>query len=260
MSGKSDLLKGISHEDEKRVFAKALDKANLSVKINSPQFSDFMDPYKAHKLKEICSGCEFNAVLYGGYADAERLKVGFFPFFAEADYTAFPITYIEVSYNSKYSRPLTHRDFLGSVLGLGITREKVGDIYINGDKAVIFADSDIADYIAVNLERVSHTKVNTRIIECFTPVQSDVKTKKLTVASLRIDAVVSGALNISRGKASELIKGEKAFINWRQVTSVSQDVAEGDMITLRGYGRVKVAEVLGKTKKDRLLINTEIYK
>lgn len=77
MASKKDLLKSISDEDERKIFAKALDKGNLCAKINVPQFSDFMDPYKAHKLGEICRGCEFNTVLYGGYEDAERLKVGF---------------------------------------------------------------------------------------------------------------------------------------------------------------------------------------
>ena len=140
MASKKDLLKSISDEDERKIFAKALDKGDLCAKINVPQFSDFMDPYKAHKLGEICRGCEFNTVLYGGYEDAERLKVGFFPYYDEGDYTSFPISYVEVTYNGKYSKTLTHREFLGSVLGLGITRDKVGDIYIQNEKAVIMVE------------------------------------------------------------------------------------------------------------------------
>ena len=260
MASKKDLLKSISDEDERKIFAKALDKGDLCAKINVPQFSDFMDPYKAHKLGEICRGCEFNTVLYGGYEDAERLKVGFFPYYDEGDYTSFPISYVEVTYNGKYSKTLTHREFLGSVLGLGITRDKVGDIYIQNEKAVIMVDEDIADYIVSNLERVSHTKVNAKIIDHFESAPSEGNAKKITVASLRIDAVLSGALNISRGKVSDLIKGEKAFVNWKQITSVSENIKDGDMITLRGFGRVKVIETLGKTKKDRFLIDIEIYK
>ena len=67
-------------------------------------------------------------------------------------------------------------------------------------------------------------------------------------------------MNISRGKVSDLIKGEKAFVNWKQITSVSENIKNGDMITLRGFGRVKVIETLGKTKKDRFLIDIEVYK
>lgn len=260
MINKNNLLKGISDADEKKIFAKALDKANLAVKIQSPQFSDFMDPYKAHKLKELCFSQGFDVLLYGGYDEAERLKVGFFPSFENEYSELFPISNIEVSYNGRYSRKLTHRDFLGSVLGLGITREKIGDIIIEDERAVLFTDTDIADYIIVNLERVGHTKVNTKILQSYNPEQSKGQEKRLTVASLRIDAVLSGALNISRGKTADLIKGEKAFVNWRQITSVSETIKEGDMITLRGAGRVKVTEILGTTKKDRILINTEIYK
>ncbi len=260
MASKKDLLKGISDEDERKVFSKALDKGELALKINVPQFSDFMDPYKAYKLNELCADSLYNVVLYGGYSDAERLKIGFFPEYYEGDHTLFPISYVEIKYNGKYSKTLTHREFLGSVLGLGITRDKVGDIYIQDEKAVVMVDSDIADYIVSNLERVSHTKVNAKIIEDFAPVPSEIKVKKITVASLRIDAVLSGALNISRGKVADLIKGEKSFVNWKQVTSVSDNIKDGDVVTLRGFGRIKVAEILGKTKKDRFLLSVEVYK
>lgn len=219
-----------------------------------------MDPYKAYSIRDMLlyNGCEIMA--YGGYDECERVKLGFFPEFTVADSSLFPVTPVEISYNSDFSRTLTHRDFLGSILGLGITREKTGDIIIEESRAIAFVDSDIADYIAVNLERVAHTKVRVKILNHFTPVKKEALEKRLTVASLRLDALLSGALNISRGKAADLIKGEKAFINWKKVISVSHSVNEKDVVTLRGVGRVKINEIMGTTKKDRILINVSVFK
>ena len=261
MISRERLLKAADSEEERLLMSKAVDRANTAIKTFSPEFTVFMDPYKAHSMIDAFSyERDVKAMAWGGYDEAERLKIGFFPEFTECDTALFPITPVRISYNPDFSRRLTHRDFLGSVLGLGITREKMGDIILDEGQAVIFADKDIADYIAVNLERVAHTKVRTNILDGFTPKPREAAEKKLTVASLRLDAVISNALNISRGKAAELIKGEKAYINWKSETSVSKAVAEGDIITLRGYGRVKIREIMGTTKKDRILLRLIIYK
>ena len=225
--------------------------------------SQFMDPYKAYKFKSILSvERELNLVLYGGYDMSERLKLGFFPGYEEfePDFNSFPISAIEIKYNSQFSSRLTHRDFLGSILGLGITREKIGDIILEDSRAVAFADNDIADYICVNLDKVKRTKVKCKVLQDYKPRVNEIAEKKFTVASLRLDAVLSNAFNISRGKISDLIKGEKAFLNWKNEVSVSKTVAENDIITLRGYGRIKIIEIIGNTKKDRILINVGIYK
>jgi RNA-binding protein YlmH len=240
----------------------------VAEKTYTAEFSDFMDPYKAHKLcTAFNNDSSITAVCYGGYEDSERLTVGFFPEYSVPDgadiseyYALFPIQPIEIAYNAKYSRSLTHRDFLGSMLGLGITREKTGDIIIEEDKAVAFVKTEIADFIAVNLERVAHTSVNTKLLSDYVPKQAEKVEKRFTVPSLRLDAVVSDAFNMSRGKASELIKGEKVFLNWQCTASTSKPVDVGDVITVRGTGRVKITEVVGVTKKDRILINTVIYK
>lgn len=261
MISRDKLLKSAADEDERLLMSKAVDRANAAIKSFAPEFTVFMDPFKAHSIADAFKyERDIKIMTYGGYEDSERLKIGFFPEFTECDAALFPITPVKISYNANFSRKLTHRDFLGSVLGLGITREKTGDIILDEGQAVIFADSDIADYIAVNLERVAHTKVSTRILECFTPKPKESAEKKLTVASLRLDAVLSNSLNISRGRAADLIKGEKAYINWKSETSVSKAVGEGDIITLRGYGRVKITEIMGTTKKDRILLRLIIYK
>lgn len=257
---RKEILSHIGNEEERLAAAKAIDKLSVAIKTFTPEFTMFMDPYKAYSLRDMLLNNDCDILVYGGYEESERVKIGFFPEFSEPLKADFPITTVEISYNAQYSRALSHRDFLGSMLGLGITREKTGDIIIEKGRAIAFVDSDIADYIVVNLEKVGHTKVRVKIIENFMPKEKETLEKKITVASLRLDAVLGGALNISRGKASDLIKGEKAFINWKKTISVSHTVAEGDIITLRGVGRVKINEVMGTTKKDRILINISVFK
>ncbi len=255
-----DLLNSISDSDERLALAKAIDRLELAKKTYTPEFSIFMDPYKAYSIRDMLLNNECDILIYGGYGDSERVKIGFFPEFSNAGINDFPIKAVEISYNLQFSRTLSHRDFLGSILGLGITREKTGDIIIDDGKAVAFVDSDIADYIVINLERVGHTKVRVKVLENFNPKPKEVQEKRLTVPGLRIDAVLSGALNISRGKASDLIKSEKAFVNWKKITTISHSVKENDVVTLRGVGRVKINEVMGITKKDRILINVSVFK
>ena len=259
MISESELLKKFESKEDRYIAAEALEKAENVMFTGMPQFTDFMDPYKAHSLKDALWGYG-RIVMYGGYAESERLKIGFFSEFDNADEKAFNIVPVEISYKRKFSRELSHRDFLGSVLGLGIAREKTGDIIVEYDRAVIYTDSDIADYIEMNLERVGHTKVNVKILEDYVPPVKETKEKMITLSSLRLDSLLSGAFNISRGRVSELIKGEKAFINWKKTVSPSKNVAEGDLVTLRGTGRVKVCEAVGNTRKGRILVRVVVYK
>lgn len=262
MFNKGELLKAVK-EEERVLFARAIDRAALAVKTFEPQFSDFMDPFKMAQLSEICRGEHnfgLNPMIWGGCEGTERCIMGFFPDFTEPDPELFPISCIKMSYNGKFSRQLTHRDYLGSVLGLGISREKTGDIFIEDDCAYMFMDKDVASFVVSSLERVGHTKVKTDFAKDYKRSAEEGTEKRFTVASLRLDAVLSGAFNISRGRIAELIKGEKAFVNWQSITSAAHTVSQGDMLTLRGTGRVMIKEICGITKKDRVALVAEIYK
>lgn len=262
MFDKQSILKNVFKPEEKLVFSKALDRAYSCIKNYEPAFTEFLDPYKISCILNLLGNkYDFNIRVFGGIFNCERQKIGFFPEFMLEEDFIFPISAVEIEYNLKYSKNLTHRDFLGSLIGLGIVRGKLGDILIEDGKAVVFVDSDIADFINSNLEKVGHTKVKTKIISI-----DDIKVdddfedvKNITLSSLRIDTVLSGVFNLSRGKAAELIKAEKAFVNWNICESVSRLVSEGDIITLRGFGRVKIVQFLGKTKKDKFLVGVHRF-
>lgn len=246
-------------EDEKILFARLSDKVGSAVKTCRPTFSYFLDPYTAHKAADFFRSRDIVTFAYGGYEDAERRIVGFFPEYCPVDKEEFPLKAIEVSYNGKFSRPLTHREYLGSVMGLGINREMVGDICLKEEGAVVFVCERVADYILTGLERVSRTAVKTKELKEYTLAPKTKKEKRLTIASLRVDRLLSAAFNISGSKSSEAVKSGKVFINWKEENSPSKLLKEGDIITLRGSGRVKIDSVEGVTKKDRIAINIIIY-
>lgn len=262
MFNKQELLKNVKDSSEKILYAKALDKALYTLKCFEPSFSDFFDPYKVSNLISLMGNMGLNTMVYGGYENSERCMIGFFPEYMEPEYEKFPIAIVEIRYNGQYSRVLSHRDFLGSILGLGLNRDKVGDILLEDERALVFLDESIADYVCVNLERVGRTKVNVKISDSsiLKDNTENVTEKKITVASLRLDGVLSGVFNLSRGKIADLIKGEKAFVNWNMTVNGAKTLSEGDVITLRGIGRVKITEICGKTKKDRFLIDVSVYK
>lgn len=260
---KHSILKNVSKPDEKLIFSKALDRAYYCIKNYEPAFTEFLDPYKiASVIALIGNERDFNIRVFGGIDNCERKKIGFFPEFMVEEDCIFPISAVQINYNSSFGKKLTHRDFLGSLIGLGIARTKIGDILIEDEDIFVFVDEDIADFININLERVGHTKVKTKIISVDeVEIKEDFgDLRNITLASLRLDAFLSGVFNLSRGKVSDLIKSEKAFVNWNICESPSKLISEGDIVTLRGFGRVKVIDFLGKTKKGRFLIAINKFK
>nr|WP_317356866.1 YlmH/Sll1252 family protein [uncultured Tyzzerella sp.] len=263
MINKQQLLSNIQNKDDKILFSKIIDQLNFCIKNYEPTFTEFLPMLKYLEINSLLSKqhIDQNIFCFGGFENAERVIIGFFPEYIEPEEKSFPISILEVTYNEKYSRELTHRDFLGSLLGLGIDRGKVGDIIIEDNKALCFLNNDIIDYININLEKVGRTKIKTKILSLndYTIPKPKLETKNIIVSSLRLDAVLAGAFNISRGKVSEYIKGEKAFINFVIETNGAKNVKTTDIITLRGLGRIKILDIVGKTKKDRIVLNIGKY-
>ncbi len=262
MFNKQNILKNVSKPDEKLIFSKAFDRAYYCIKNYEPAFTEFLDPYKISSILSLLGNqYDLNIYVFGGTSNCERQKIGFFPDFMIEEEYVFPISVLEITYNPKFSKKLTHRDFLGSIIGLGIVRGKTGDIIIEDEKAFVFVDDDIAEFICSNLEKVGHTKVNVSIVPLdLVNINNDLEEiKNITAVSLRIDAVLSKIFNLSRGKVSDFVKSEKVFLNWSICENASKIVSEGDIITLRGFGRVKIIEFIGKTKKDRFLISIRKY-
>ena len=186
--------------------------------------------------------------------------VAFLPDALYYDYE-YPIQIIEVTPSSKrFAEDLTHRDYLGALMNLGIERSKVGDIIVEDQKGLIFVKEELAEYIADNLTVVRHTNVNTSIGK---GVKVDYEPRfeelKGTVSSIRLDSVLALAYPLSRSKITAQIEAGKVFVNGKLITSNGYRLKDNDIISVRKMGRIAYDGILSETKKGRYLISVRKY-
>lgn len=256
MYSRNELLKKASNSQEKLIISRVLDKVDICLKKHNMTFTDFLNPTETafiynNILKNIR---DVNFLIFGGTDECERNIIGFSPEYMDICKNDFPIKAINIKRNIKFSSDLSHRDYLGSILGIGIDREKTGDIIIFDDCAMCFVLENVADYIAANLVKIGRTSVKTEVLnitEIDIP-KANIIEKRATVSSMRLDSVIGAAFNISRGKSQDFIHSEKVNVNWIPINNVSHILKENDMISVRGKGRFRIGNEIGKTKKDRL--------
>lgn len=197
---------------------------------------------------------------FGGYELAERQMAAFIPDALYYDWE-YPIECLEIKpLNARFADPLTHRDYLGAILNLGIERGKTGDILVDEKKAYLFCTGKMAEFIKAELLRVRHTSVlcQTILPEAFeNPVRTEVLSG--TVASVRLDSVLALAFRISRSSLVGLIEAGKVFVNGKMIVSNGYTLKEEDIISARGLGKFKYNRTVSHTKKGRCLVEIEKY-
>ncbi|MBR5441908.1 MAG: hypothetical protein IKV44_03055 [Clostridia bacterium] len=231
---------------------------NRSQNRNIYTYSDFLN---MHEQTLLHQEIKFGFALYGGYEDAER-KIACFGSEDDFGYAPQPpVAIICVApLSQKFSDDLTHRDFLGSILGLGIKRETLGDIIIKSNKGYVICLEGIVQYIIDNLTKVRHTSVYCEVCDQLpTDALPQPTEKTVIVSSLRLDGIISAVYNVSRSKSSALIDSERVFINGRLTANNSAPLKENDIISVRGQGRFRFKEISGDTRKGRIRILCEVY-
>lgn len=253
------LLNQFSNAEQKLEFSKILDGAAVCLKQHEPVFSGFLDPLKAGAFVHAVlreESLPVNVVSFGGYPQAERRMLGLCPGDMALSDEDFPIDAVEMTYNAKFGRPPSHRDFLGALLGLGIERRSVGDIVPAPGRALVVVHRKLAGYVCANMEKAGSTRVKAdvkRLADVTFP-QSSKQARKITLSSLRIDNVVSACFHVSRREAAALIAAERVYVNWIPVSGPSKPVSEKDAVTVRGMGRVEIGEMAGRTKKGKWIL------
>ena len=233
-----------------------LDLAEAVMKTARFRISPFLDPYGQEIAETICANCDGIQLDFdGGYVGAERQRA----MLRHRDFAGTPdgfsISCVEAAWNGQFAR-LTHRDVLGAVMGLGIERELIGDILPAADTAKIICDAKIADFIVNNLTMIGAVGVKTvrGDVADIAPREERTKEIRATVASLRLDSIVAAGFGISRSRAADDIAADKVKLNWQSAASASKTIKEGDVLSMRGRGRVEVTEVRGQTKKGRTVV------
>lgn len=228
------------------------------LKYKSVKFSHFISPHELAVFRAHCHlPADVTYMAYGGSDDAERMILGFFPDFAEPSESDFPIVPVLI----KNLSGCNHRDVLGAVLGLGIKREMVGDIYFDGDSAVIMCETNAKDYILYNLKTVGRKKVDTE--ECPDDVTCQIKHEfrefDVIVSSMRLDAIVSAVAGMGRSESSKHISQDNVNVNFTVENNPDKKLNPGDVVSIRHHGRFVVEDILGKTKKDRIVLKIKKY-
>lgn len=258
MSEREKILRYYRSTGDAELSAKLLDLAEITLKNRKYKVSEFLDPYGQSIAETIVAHYDSLAMeTNGGYAGAERVKVAFIDndFLNYASSLDFGLTSIAINWDSRYAR-LSHRDVLGALMSLGIKREVLGDIIMADEKCYVITDNSMATYIAQNLTEVGQATVSVSLanLDDIPAKEEKVKEIRATVASLRLDSVAASGYGMSRTRMADDIAAAKVKINWQDAKSPSQTVKVGDVISMRGRGRIEVVEIPGQTKKGRYSI------
>ncbi len=246
-------------KEEKMLVSSLLDKAGRAEQKNIPIYSSFLDLHMQSLAMAQQKQYRCTFLLWGGYADAERKIAVFLPDYMDApDEDALSVVRVEV----KNSAKLTHRDYLGSVLGTGLKREQIGDILVDEKGATVIVKSEIAEFLAQNLLKVARENVSCSVFALSEAVFAPTEPKSeivVSAASLRLDKITAEAFKVSRTDASAAILSGKVFVNQREILKPDFAVAEGDKVTFRGKGKAELSAVLGLSKKGKQRISIKIY-
>lgn len=240
------------NDDEKRLMARLNELVQKAVHGSAGQ-SDFMDLRQqelavAVAVNESAIGWKLD----GGYEEAERKRLLVYPEWQVEVNDR--IAYLLISHQGCQEEPIGHRDYLGAVLNLGIKREKLGDIVLQQNAgAFLIVDVDLVDFICQQLSRVKHSHVVVERIrdEEFVYEPQELTSLQVNLASLRLDAAVASAYNLSRSVVDSLIEGGQVKLNHKEIYKCSAPLKVGDLITVRGQGRFRLEEVGGISRKGR---------
>lgn len=250
MLPREDLLKGVENRE---IVARVIDQAEHAIKTWEVVVSYFLSPPESAEVKGAFGKLtDLQFVAWGGYAQAERQRLAIAQTELPLDVSQVSLAVVEIAGNFLFD-PATHRDFLGALLGTGLVREKVGDIIVLGERgAQAIVVPELVEFLQMSLTQVRSVPVKTRLIDPNELKVREPKKKEMTTveASLRLDAIASAGFGMSRSKMADQIAAGDVRVNWKENTSSSHQLKSGDLIAIRGKGRVEVGEIM-VTKKDR---------
>lgn len=251
---KRERIERLAQTDEDKVLlARLYDRLNAAAVRNVPAAGPFLSPREQAIARQLLPGTEFR--FFGGYEGAERAVFCHIPDYLDPE--AFlngedgPVQAVSARYYEKDS--LSHRDFLGALMGAGVKRETVGDILVQPGLCQFFVTREIAPFILQNLESAGRTKLQLSPLALseVSPPEAETKEIRGTVAALRLDSVISVGFGIARGAAADYIEGGRAAINGLPCEKPDRLLRETDRITVRGLGKIELKTVGGTTRKGR---------
>ena len=247
--------------EDRMLLAKLWDKINAGINKNIPSHTCFLSPREQEMCRFLFGGAP-GLHAFGGYEDAERRMLCYLPDYLDEGSLSdedSPIVCLRATFYD--GDVLTHRDFLGALMGAGIAREAVGDILVGTGQCDFFVTDEIAAYLLQNFASAGRTKFRLKQIPLSDAAlpQSQVLIIKDTLASMRLDGVVSAGFRISRSLATQAITAGKVAVDGLSCEKPDKTVTEGCKIALRGSGKIKLEKVNGQTKKGRISVEIHRY-
>ena len=240
--------------DDRMLLAKVWDKINTGIPRDVPAYSCFLSPREL-ELTRLLFGEPDGLLRFGGYPNAQRQMLCYLPEYLSQDSLMeedSPVVCLRATYHS--GDKLSHRDFLGSLMGSGVARESVGDICVGDGSCDFFATKEIAPYLLSSFDSAGRTKLHLQQIplaQASIP-QPQIRPIRDTLASLRLDAVIGLGFQVARGPASACVTSGKVTVNGLPCIKPDRAIAPGDVIAVRGSGKIKLEECSGQTKKGRI--------
>ncbi|NJN38763.1 MAG: photosystem II S4 domain protein [Acaryochloridaceae cyanobacterium CSU_3_4] len=258
MLPKAQLLQSVEHSD---CLSRLLDQATQALKTWEVVLSTFLSPPELAEAQQMfASLTEFTTLAWGGYAQAERQRLAIARADLPLDKTQVELAAISIAGNFLFD-PASHRDFLGAILATGIDRNQVGDILVLGERgAQAIAAPPLIPFLETHLTQVRTVPVQVEAIPWEQLQVREPRCKEMTTveASLRLDAIASAGFGLSRSKMVNLINTGEVRVNWKEISQASYTLKTGDLITIRGKGRLQLGEV-NLTKKERYRIQMKRY-
>ena len=258
---RSNIEKIAREPEDKLLLAKLWDKIQAGIRKNIPASTSFLSP-REQEMAKFLFGEEDGIFYFGGYESAERKMVAFLPEYLEEGYLLdedSPIVCLRATFYQGDTP--SHRDFLGALMGSGISRESVGDICVGKGSCDFFVTAQIAPYILQNFTGAGRVKLHLEQIplaEAYIP-EPEVKEIRDTLASLRLDSVISSGFRIGRSLAAQHIHAGRAAIDGLPCEKPDKAVEEGAKISVRGLGKIRLTAINGKTKKKRISVVIHRY-
>lgn len=221
-----------------------------------PYRTPFLDPRQQFIVQSIVGQYEDLALyFFGGYEAAERKKIYLAPAYFEPKEEDYQIELVEIDYPKKFVT-LSHGQILGTLTGAGIKRDTIGDIITDGERWQFFVDEPIFPYLKTQMDQIGKAAVQLNQVSFDQYVETEKKWETQTeiVSSLRLDAVIAGVFHLSRGKVKDLISSGRVKINWKQTERPDTELMIHDVLSIRGFGRMEVREVQGRTKKAKYVL------
>lgn len=255
MDKREQIARMAQTKEDEILLARVYERITSAAARNIPAATAFLSKREQMLAAELLRGQDF--AFFGGPAMAEREVCCYVPEYLDESWLTGdegPIAAVRAVYFA--GDTLTHRDFLGALMGCGVKRETIGDIYVAEGRCDFLVTREVLPYLLQNFLSAGRTKLHVEriVVPDVSVPEQKVRQIRDTVPSLRLDGIVSSGFSISRGKAAEYISAGKCELNYAPCVKGDKQTAEGDVITVRGLGKIRLDAVGGNTKKGRICV------